>query len=413
LLLGAICFPAALASARPTLPAIRTDGTRWVGADGNPVALQGVNLGNWLILERWMFRYERDQWADQYELEKRLTDRFGEATKDRLLDVHREHWIGDEEMRLAKSFGFNTVRVPFHYGLLVAEDQPASRKLKPGAFRWLDRAVELAERHGMYLILGMHSVPGGQSDAHHTWRADRNQFWDQPEAQRQVAWLWGQIAGRYADRSHVAAYDLINEPYGVDGERAAELLPAVTRPIFEAIRDAGSEQVVLLPGPAAPELSFYPPPAEAGWDNVGFTLHEYPGRYGHERSAQNILDWFEIVHPLIQKQLDRLDAPFLMGEFNVNFRALDGPALQRRQFESYLHRGWASTIWCLKLVRDDDGRVSSFALLTNTDPISRPDLRTAGEREIEAYFTRLGEMNYTIDDTLRRTLRDLFSYDCD
>jgi glucan 1,3-beta-glucosidase len=390
------------------LPPVQADGQRWVTADGEPIDLRGVNLGNWLILERWMFRFDDDQWADQAQLEAILARRFGPDAVDGLLDVHRAHWIQDRDLELARSFGFNVVRVPFHYGLLVDEAEPGG-PLRDDAFEWLDRAVDLAERHGLYVILGMHSVPGGQSDAHHAWRGGVNGFWDDPDRWHAAARLWGEVAARYKDRPSVAAYGVLNEPFGVEGERAAVLLPKAMRPIVEAIREAGSDQVILLPGTAALDIDFYAVPASLGWHNVGFTLHEYPGRYGHPRSERSILDWIEFAHPHIAEQLAELDAPFLIGEHNVNFREaeLDGPGLQARLFASHASRGWASTMWSLKLVRDDDGRWSSFGLLTNRDPIPRPDVRTASRDEISDYFRRVGSMAYDIDGPLRTALLDL------
>ena len=409
--LAALLTFASVAAADP-LPAVRADGTRWVTRDGGPIVLRGVNLGNWLILERWMFRFDKGQWEDQAGLEALLADRFGVAAKDRLLDVHREHWIIDRDLELAKSFGFNAVRVPFHYGLLVDEADPGG-PLRADAFRWLDRAVDLAERHGLYVVLDMHSAPGGQSDAHHAWRGGQNAFWGDPANWRHAARLWGEIASRYRDRPNVAAYDLLNEPYGVAGDRAADLLPRATRPMVEAVRAAGSEQIVLLSGTAAMELDFYDPPADLGWDNVGFTLHEYPGRYGHERTRENVLGWFDWAHPRVAAQVDRLGGPFLMGEHNTNFRepGLDGADLQSRQFASHAARGFASTLWCLKLLRNDDGEWSSFALATNARPVARPDLRTATYDEIADYFRRVGAMEYEVDETLRRRLQTDFGGD--
>src|SRR4051812_23447965 len=39
-------------SVSPTM--LKTDGTRWVDADGKQVLLKGTNLGNWLVQEFWM-----------------------------------------------------------------------------------------------------------------------------------------------------------------------------------------------------------------------------------------------------------------------------------------------------------------------------------------------------------------------
>ena len=85
--------------------------------------------------------------------------------------------------------------------------------MNPQPFRWLDHALDLAERNGVYVILDMHGVPGGQSKEHHTGQANRNQLYTDPAAQQRFVDLWRLIAQRYQHRNVIAAYDLMNEPY--------------------------------------------------------------------------------------------------------------------------------------------------------------------------------------------------------
>lgn len=42
------------------------------------------------------------------------------------------------------------------------------RVLKPEGFKWLDRAVNLCAEQGIYTILDMHTVPGGQNGDWHS-----------------------------------------------------------------------------------------------------------------------------------------------------------------------------------------------------------------------------------------------------
>src|SRR5678815_1339579 len=95
------------------LPRIHADGTRYVDDAGRPVILRGCNLGNWLVLEMWMCHW--DGAGDQWEVERILAERFGVEQKDRWLDKYRESFIQDRDFELIKSFGFNCVRIPFHY----------------------------------------------------------------------------------------------------------------------------------------------------------------------------------------------------------------------------------------------------------------------------------------------------------
>ena len=151
-------------------PFLRAEGTRIVDADGNPVILKGCNLGNWLLLEMWMLDLRGIR--DQYEFESILAQRFGPAEKDRLMELYRSNWIRERDFEVVRSFGFNVVRLPFNYRLL--EDDANPFQLRPDAFKWLDAALRMAQGAGLYVILDMHGVPGGQSDDHTTGHAGQN-----------------------------------------------------------------------------------------------------------------------------------------------------------------------------------------------------------------------------------------------
>src|SRR5689334_10602335 len=142
----AILFAVTTRAADTTsLPALHADGTRMVDAAGKPVTLRGCNIGNWLMLEPWMLGNLIDV-QDQGRLTDILCRRFGGERGMRLMNLYRESYITPRDFDLVKSFGFNLVRVPFDYRLLQDEAPPYA--MRPDAFRWLDRALELAEAAG-------------------------------------------------------------------------------------------------------------------------------------------------------------------------------------------------------------------------------------------------------------------------
>src|SRR5690349_21355568 len=73
-----------------SLPSLHPDGTRMVDASGKPVVLRGCNLGNWLMLEAWMLKWDI---SDQQTLIATFTDRFGEPECRKLMDSYREGYI--------------------------------------------------------------------------------------------------------------------------------------------------------------------------------------------------------------------------------------------------------------------------------------------------------------------------------
>ncbi len=140
------------ASTASELPRLQADGPRVIDSDGRPVVLRGVNLGNWLILETWMTAWPEH---DQAEVFRTLDERFGESERRRLMDVWRTGYVAPRDFEIIKSFDFNVVRVPFDYRLLESDDDPV-------AFRWLDRALEMAEAAGIYVILDLHVRRAGR-----------------------------------------------------------------------------------------------------------------------------------------------------------------------------------------------------------------------------------------------------------
>lgn len=350
------------------LSPLHTDGTRWVDADGQPVLLKGVNLGNWLLQEFWMMGQSSDAVNDQCTLEGIFDERFGFAERERLMDLFRDNWIRERDWDLIESFGFNVVRLPFIWNLVEDERNPMT--LREDAWQYLDRAIEQAEARGLYVILDLHGAVGAQGWEHHSGCADHNEYWDSAEYQQRTEWLWQQIAGRYAERETVAAYGVLNEPWGTTPENlAAEAIQ-----LHDAIRAVDSDTVVILPGHSQ-GLDAYPAPADAGMTNVAFEMHFYPGIFG----------WGEIGYPVHRdwltcgsdgkggvcewdQRLQDLDAPFLVGEFQpwTGLGAQLGADITRATYDTYAGYGWASTAWSYKIVGNSGGQGDgTWGLVTN------------------------------------------------
>ena len=69
----------------------------------------------------------------------------------------------------------------------------------------LDRVVEQCSAEGLYVILDLHAVPGGQNQ---DWHSDSGMgealFWRFKEFQDRVVNLWIEIAKRYKGNAHVS-----------------------------------------------------------------------------------------------------------------------------------------------------------------------------------------------------------------
>ena len=381
------------------LPALRVEGHRLVDPSGREVLLKGCNLGNWHVVEFWMLALKNPP-KDQFALEESLTKRFGEAEKDRLMDVYRSSWITDRDLKIIPSFGFNAVRLPTQYRLMEDDAQPF--KLKKDAWKWLDRGVDLAEKHGLYTIIDMHGVQGGQSPYDHTGHSDQNRIKDDPQAQKRLAWLWGEIAKRYRNRSAVVAYDVWNEPYGTP--------KPLQKPIFEQslkeIRKVDKDKLVYAMG-NFDDYAHYGDPKANGWRNVGFQMHYYPGMFGGGdptvRTQRAHLARLEGIADGVRK----LDVPFLVGEMNVVFDAAGGADMMRRTFDQHAGYGWATTMWSYKIQHENGGHGdASWGMVVNAKPTRQVDFSTATKGEIEGYFRSFATQELEINAKLQRALGD-------
>ena len=390
------------------LPFVRTQGQHWVTADGRPVVLKGVNLGNWLMPEFWMMAQGSQGVDDQCKLEAVLDRRFGRAERERLFKLFRDHWITERDWDLLPRFGLNLVRLPFIWSLVEDESRP--RHLRADAWHYLDQALDAAEARGLYVILDLHGVVGAQGHEHHAGCAGRNQYWSRTDYQERTAWLWQQIAARYKGRSVVAGYSLVNEPWGV----AEPEMASVMKQLYTTVRAADPRHVVILPGHHT-GVAAYGEPAEQGLVNVAFEMHFYPGFFGwgqpggevHRQWLRceprgGVCDW--------AARMAALDAALFVGEFQP-WAGLDvdlGGQITRASYDTYARLGWASAAWAYKWVSAEGGpQAANWGLVTNAAGAAVPsiDFNTAALADIEALFRRFGSVPYETHAGVLRWMR--------
>jgi hypothetical protein len=337
-----------------------------VNEAGEQVRLRGLNLGNWLQLELWMMASPFEaagEIHDQCTLEGILRDRFGQAEKERLLDVFRESWMQERDWDNLAALGMNLVRLPFSHHLV--EDEEAPLTLRDDAFVWLDRAIDEAEKRGIYTILDLHGAAGGQGWEQHTGCEGKNELWGSEEYRGRTKWLWEKLAERYKDRAAVAGYGLLNEPWGT----SAEDLAAFSWELYDTIRAVDDRHIVVLPGHSHGIWAYGNPSDRAGTHDVALEMHFYPGFFEwrtDEPPLEVHNDWLDCtVPPHVtdwtgqdvcerQAELDAIATPGFIGEFQPWVRlGNDGGSNTRKTFDVYNDQGWAAAAWSYKVVTHD------------------------------------------------------------
>lgn len=385
-------------SAEASLPRIRTEGAKMVTSAGAPITLRGCNLGNWLLIEAWMLGWNIE---DQETLIQVLTDRFGASEANRLMTIYRDGYIMQRDFDLIKSFGFNLVRLPFDSRMLI----DSAGTLRPDAFKYLDRALTMAEQAGVYVIIDMHGAPGGQSTMDHTGKREQNQLWGSTTFQDQMVELWRTISNRYKDRTVVAAYDIVNEPYADFRTDVRPALRTLIPRCYQAIRGNGDNTIVIFPNALGAGITFYGDLKSQGYTQIGFTDHYYAGLFGSPTNLQSHAGMFGRVIPEAQAYLTANNAAMLIGEFNVVLDKAGGDAVMRRYFDDFKQRGWMATMWSYKLLKRDAGvQPDNWYLVTNQQALPDIDVRTSSKALIESYFNQLATMPLAVDEELKSAI---------
>jgi endoglucanase len=373
--LGQLGASASMAGQGAAHSMLRTQGTQWVQADGSPIQLKGVNLGNWLLPEFWMMGYaDNAAINDQCTLQAVLDRRFGLQERERLIQLFRDNWITGRDWDLIPQFGLNMVRLPFIWSLIEDEQNP--RHLRPDAWHYLDVAIAQAKARGLYVILDLHGAVGSQGKEHHSGCAGQNLYWTTPEYQERTDWLWRQIAARYKDNPVVAAYGLLNEPWGSTDVQLAE----VSQKLYASIREIDPHHIILL--------ADHP---------KGIGAYGKPGAEVHR-------NWLQCVPAgsglcAWKDRMAALDAPLFLGEFQpwADLDAELGGQITRASFDAYAQQGWAACVWSFKVVSFKGGQLTSnWGLVMNAEghPLPELDFSKASLKDIETRFKRFGTVPY-------------------
>lgn len=394
--------------ATASLPMISASGSRLVDPNGSTIILKGCNLGNYLMLESWMFGktlgVDPDHsFPDGAFVYRTLRERFGEERGDRLIELYRNGWITPRDLELIKTFGFNVVRLPFDYRL-VQEDRPPFG-VKPDAFKWLDHAVDMAEDEGVYVILDLHGTPGGQSLEPHTGEAGQDHLWNSEEDQQRTVDLWRAVANHFKDRGAVAAYDLINEPYGNHREDCRPVLATLMPSIYQAIRSTGDRHVVFFSGTLNGEIAFYGNPHSRGMINVGFTEHYYPGMFGGKAALETQARVLTQELPAKRDYADEIASPYFVGEFNVVLDSENPWRVMRAYYDRFAEFNWPCTMWSYKLISARGGvGPNAWCMVANASPLPSLDLNNSSYEDFEKFFAGLATMPLATNERLRETL---------
>ena len=281
---------------------VTAKGKQIVTPDGKDLILKGINLGNWLEPEGYMFKFEKAE--SSRKIFEVFNEIIGPDASTKFWRAFQKDYITENDIKFIKEQGFNSVRVPFDYKLLVHEDFSPTSEC-PG-FKLLDDVIKWCEEYKIYVILDMHCAPGGQTGANIDDSWGYPYLYENAESQNLTIKLWKDIANRYRDERYILGYDLLNEPIApyFDTEKLNTMLEPLYIKITEAIRAVDNNHLVILGG--------------AQW-NQNFNIFHKP--FDPKLVYTFHVYWSDTTQSVIQNYLDfrdKYNVPMWLGESGEN-----------------------------------------------------------------------------------------------
>ncbi|GAL84525.1 retaining beta-glycosidase [Sporocytophaga myxococcoides] len=198
-------------------------------------------------------------------------DNFSPSLHHSEIDLQRVH-----------NLGMNAIRFYLNYKTFENDANPYT--YKQSGWDWIDKNVEWAKNHGIFLILNMHVPQGGYQST-----CGGDALWTNPENQKRLAALWKAIASRYKDEPQIGAYDILNEP---TPSGSIQNWSNLAQRIIDSIRSVDNNHLIITERALALDCDYsysdannnYPQITE---ENLMYTVHLYdPYEFTHQN-----LDW--------------------------------------------------------------------------------------------------------------------------
>ena len=166
--------------------------------------IKGVNLGNWLVLEKWMSPalFQGTTAEDEYYLPTQLSPEVYEAR----IKIHRSEYITERDFVTIKSMGMESVRIPVPYFIF------GDRKPFIGCIEELDKAFNWAEKYGLTILIDLHTVPLSQNGFDNGGISGVCKWAQNPDEVEFALSVLERLAKRYGNRKGLFGIQPLNEP---------------------------------------------------------------------------------------------------------------------------------------------------------------------------------------------------------
>lgn len=270
--------------------------------NGEVLYLKGINLGNWLVPEGYMFKFKNA--SSPRLINEVINELLGPQEAIIFWKKFRENYITKEDIIFIKKCGLNSVRVPFNFRLFVNEDNPYQRN--DTGFEMLSKVVQWCSEENLYVILDMHCAPGGQTGDNIDDSYGYPFLFESKDSRKLTIDLWREIADKFKNNKYVIGYDLLNEPIAhyFDTTKLNPLLEPFYKELTAEIRKVDKNHILFLGGAQwDSNFKIFGPPFD---NKTAYTFHKY---------------WTDTTISVIQDYIDygkKYNVPIWMGESGEN-----------------------------------------------------------------------------------------------
>ena len=166
--------------------------------------VKGVNLGNWLVLEKWMSPslFDGTTAEDEYYLPTQLSKEVYEAR----IKIHRSEYITERDFTRIKSMGMDAVRILVSY-FIFGDREPFI-----GCIEELDKAFNWAEKYGLQILIDLHTAPDSQNGFDNGGISGVCKWSQEPDEVEFKLTVLERLAERYGTRKGLWGIEILNEP---------------------------------------------------------------------------------------------------------------------------------------------------------------------------------------------------------
>lgn len=199
------------------------------------------------------------------ELKDALDQKYGPKEAKKKLNIYANNQWTDQDFQNIKDMGMNTVRLPLNYINLTNYKKgmnPEDAKVTSHSFDAVDKFVQKAKAHGIYVNLDFHGAPNSQNGEEHSADTNKGNNVKKDENGNDKSWdghLWEDDNSK--GKGAQFGDDEVNQFY---------------KEAIKSIRDTGDKHIIFLEGIWDPNNLKQPSYYNDTAHNLVYEYHNYP-----------------------------------------------------------------------------------------------------------------------------------------